>query len=69
MRNNIARNTEGKPEDDLKEGWGSVKKRIHQQWRRESLDLDHPQQSVKPLTFRLISAHPYLKIREFFQEN
>ena len=53
MRNNIARNTEGKPEDDLREGWGSVKKRIHQQWRRESLDMDHPQQSVKPLTFRL----------------
>ena len=29
MRNNIARNTEDKPEEDMREGWGSVKKRIH----------------------------------------
>ena len=39
--------------------WGSVKKKIHQQWRREeSVGLDQADTglSVKPLTFRKIAT-------------
>ena len=58
----VMRSSEDREEAD-KAGWSgvsvSVKKKMHQQWRRDSLDNPHP--PVKPLTFRLSSEQIDLK--------